>query len=210
LALDLTTLAVLDSIAVGANPQEMVLAGDDLYVCNSGYGADNTVSVLSLTPLQTRATVRVGFGPTGIVRADDGTLWVACTGNAYSVPPAPGSIFAINPSTRSVKDSLVLTGQLWGSIAAGDDGLAYILGVTAGSYYGGPVHRLNLGSKALTQDVIPGTFYGIGIDRASGEVYLADAKNFTSQGEVRSYTPALTLKRTVTVERGPAVFGFTR
>jgi DNA-binding beta-propeller fold protein YncE len=210
LALDLNTLGVMDSIAVGANPQEMMIVGDDLYVCNSGYGADNTISVLSLSPLQSRATLRVGSGPTGIVRAHDGTLWVACTGNAYGVPPSPGSLFAINPSTRSVQDSLVLTAQLWGSIALGNDGAAYVLGVSAGSFYGGPVHRFNLGTKALAQEVIPGTFYAMGIDGASGEVYVADAKSFTSQGEIRSYTTAFTLKRTVGVQRGPAVFGFAR
>ncbi len=210
MALDLTTLAVLDSAVVGANPQELVLAGDELFVCNSGYGSENTVSVLAVAPLQTRATVRVGAGPTGITQAGDGTLWVACTGNPYGTPAVPGSIYSINPITRVVKDSVLFSGPLWGSMCVGADGAGYFLGVSPGSYYGGPVHRIHLNTLVVTTMVVPGTFYALGVDRGSGDMYLADAKSFTTQGEVRSLTSTLAHKRTVPVQRGPAVFAFTR
>lgn len=210
IALDLSTLAVLDSVSVGANPQEMVLTGDELYVCNSGYGADNTVSVLGVSPLQTRSTIRVGAGPTGIARASDGTLWVACTGNPYGMPALPGAIYKLNPTTHAAQDSVVFTEPLWGSIAIGTDGAAYFLGVTPGSYYGGPLHRVQLSTLTVTRDVVAGTFYAVSIDPASGDTYLADAKSFVTQGEVRSYTSSLVHKRTVGVQRGPAVFAFSR
>lgn len=209
IALDLATLAIVDSVTVGANPQEMALVGDDLYVCNSGYGAANTVSILSVSPLATRETLRVGAGPTGIVRSDDGVLWVSCTGNPYGTPSLPGGVYKIDPVTRTVQDSVLFTDALWGSIAAGD-GAVYVLGVTPGSYYGGPVHRIQTASKTLAQSVIAGTFYGIAVDRASGDLYLADAKSFGAQGEVRSYTSALTIKKVMQVQRGPAVFAFAR
>ncbi|MBP1658347.1 MAG: beta-propeller repeat-containing protein [Bacteroidetes bacterium] len=209
IALDLTTLAVVDSVTVGANPQEMALVGDDLYVCNSGYGLANTVSILSVSPLATRGTLRVGAGPTGIVRSDDGALWVSCTGNPYGTPSLPGGVYKIDPATRTVQDSILFTEALWGSIAAGD-GAVYVLGVTPGSYYGGPVHRIQTASKTLAQSVIAGTFYAIAADRASGDLYLADAKSFGAQGEVRSYTSALTVKKVMQVQRGPAVFAFAR
>jgi DNA-binding beta-propeller fold protein YncE len=209
IALDLTTLAVVDSVTVDANPQEMALVGDDLYVCSSGYGAANTVSVLSLSPLATRGTLRVGAGPTGIVRSDDGAIWVSCTGNPYGIPSVPGGVYKIDPVTRTVRDSIVFTEPLWGSIAAGD-GAVYVLGVTPGSYYGGPVHRIQTASNTLAQSVIAGTFYAIAVDRASGDLHLADARSFGAQGEVRSYTSALAFKKAMQVQRGPAVFAFAR
>lgn len=210
IALDLSTLAVIDSMSVGANPQEMLLTGDELYVCNSGYGAENTVSVLGVSPFQIRATIRVGAGPTGIARASDGSLWVACTGNPYGMPVLPGAIYKLNASTHSAQDSVVFTESLWGAISVGTDGAAYFLGVTPGSYYGGPLHRLQLSTLTVTRDVVAGTFYALSIDPASGDTYLADAKSFVSQGEVRSYTASLVHKRTVEVQRGPSVFAFSR
>jgi hypothetical protein len=210
MAVDLTTLRIVDSVSVGANPQDMLLVGNELYVCNSGYGSDNRVSVLSVSPLALIKTIILGAGPTGITRASDGSVVVVCTGNPYGMPAVPGSIYRIDAATRSVKDSLVMTEPLWGSICAGTNGEVYVLGVTAGSYYGGPVHRLVLSTHALTASVVPGTFYAMAIDASSGDMYLADAKGFASQGEVRIVSPAFTVKRTLQVERGPSVFAFKR
>ena len=210
MAIDLTSLNMVDSVSVGANPQDMLLVGNDLYVCNSGYGSDNRVSVLSLSPLAVVKTIAVGAGPTGITQASDGSVVVACTGNPYSTPAVPGSIYRIDAASRSVKDSVMMTDPLWGSVAAGANGEVYVLGVTAGSYYGGPVHRLVLSSRTITSSVIPGTFYGMAIDGFSGDMYLADAKSFASQGEVRIFSSALTARNTLQVGRGPAVFAFKR
>ena len=104
----------------------------------------------------------------------------------------------------------MMTEALWGSVEAGTNGEVYVLGVTPGSYYGGPVHRLVLSSRTITPSAIPGTFYGMAIDGSSGDMYLADAKSFASQGEVRIFTSALTVKKTFQVGRGPAVFAFKR
>jgi hypothetical protein len=210
ISVDLTTLNIVDTVAVGANPQEMLLDGDALYVCNSGYGADHTVSVLTLSPLNVAKTLTIGTGPTGITKAGDGSIVVACTGNPYGVPATPGSIYRIEAATRAVKDSVVLSENLWGTLCAGTNGDVYCIGVTPGSYYGGPVHRFVTSSRTLTMAVISGTFYSMAVDASSGDVYAADAKNFSSQGEVRILSSSLTAKRTIQVQRGPAVFAFKR
>lgn len=210
IAVDLASLTVVDSAAVGANPQELLLSGTDLYVCNSGYGSDRTVSVLTLTPFAVTKTLTVGFGPTGIVRTTDGALMVACTGNAYAVPPVPGGLYRIDPAARSVTDSVVMTTPLWGTLAAGTNGDVLFLGTTAGSFYGGPVHRYHLASRTVTPSVVAGTYYALAVDGASGDLYVADAKGFVSPGEVAVYSSAFTVKKNLTVQRGPAVFAFKR
>lgn len=210
IAVDLVSLAVVDSAAVGANPQELLLAGTDLYVCNSGYGADRTVSVLTLAPFAVAKTLTVGSGPTGITRTPDGALMVACTGNAFAVPPVPGGLYRIDPAARAVTDSVVLTTPLWGTLTAGTNGDVLFLGTTTGSYYGGPVHRYHLASRTVTQSVIAGTFYALAVDGVSGDVYVADAKGFVSAGEVAVYSSAFNAKKSLTVQRGPAVIAFKR
>jgi hypothetical protein len=209
-AVDLTTLNVVDTVAVGANPQEMLLDGTVLYVCNSGYGASRTVSVVSVAPLSVIKTLTLREGPTGITRASDGSIVVACTGNPYSMPAVPGGLYRINASSRVVEDSVIASEPLWGTVCAGTGGDVFFIGVTSGSFYGGPVHRYVLASRTLNPSVIPGTYYSMTVDASSGEVYTADAKNFASKGEVKVYSLALTLKRTLAVQKGPAVFAFKR
>jgi hypothetical protein len=41
-------------------------------------------------------------------------------------------------------------------------------------------------------------------------MYLADALNFAARGEVRIVSPAFTAKKTLLVQRAPAVFAFKR
>ena len=208
--LDLTSLAPVDSFAVGANPQEMLIQGSRLFICNSGYGGARTVTVYDLSGRKVAATLTVGFGPTGIVAGSDDRLWVVCTGNSFAAPPVPGSLYRINPSTLSVEDSVLFGTPLWGTIDASPDGYLYILGVTPGSYYGGPVHRMAISSKTLLQGFIPGTFYGLAVDGVTGDVYLADARDFAAAGEMRVFTQSGVSKRTLAVQRGPAVFVFKR
>jgi DNA-binding beta-propeller fold protein YncE len=207
---DLASLVPVDSFAVGANPQEMLIQGSRLFICNSGYGGARGVTVYDLAARKVETTLSVGPGPTGIVAGSDNRVWVVCTGNSYATPPVPGSLYRINSSTLSVEDSVVFGTPLWGSIDASPDGYLYVLGVTPGSFYGGPVHRIAISSKTVVQDFISGTFYGLAVDGVSGDVYLADAKGFAAAGEMRIFSSGGAAKRTVAVQRGPAVFVFKR
>jgi DNA-binding beta-propeller fold protein YncE len=207
---DLTTLVPVDSFAVGANPQEMLINGSRLFVCNSGYGGSRSVTVYDLATRRVVTTLTIGLGPTGIVAGSDDRVWVVCTGDAFVIPPVPGSLYKINPATLNVEDSVLFSAPLWGAIDASPDGYLYVLGVTPGSFYGGPVHRTTISSKTLTQNFIPGTFYGVALDGVTGDVYLADARGFAAAGEVRIFTQGGVAKRVVSVQRGPAVFVFKR
>jgi YVTN family beta-propeller protein len=207
--LDLATLGVRDSVSVGTNPQGMASANRELFVCNSGYGSDSTVTVVDLVTHAVRATLRTGAGPTGIVVAPNGKLWVACTGNAFAVPPSKGSIFIINPSTNAVEDSILFGDNLWGGIARGSDGYAYLLGVSAGSFYGGPVHRVKFATNTVTLNYFAGTYYAIAVEEHSGDLYIGDAKNFSADGVVSIVATTGALKKSFTAQKGPGVIAFS-
>jgi YVTN family beta-propeller protein len=209
LIVNLQTLHTEDSVVVGQNPLEMLLAGNRLFVCNSGYGSDNRISVINADARSVESSIAVGFGPSGIVRGSDGMLWVACTGNAYSVPASPGAVYRINPGTKAIADSVKFAEPLGGTIAASADGYIYFVG-TSSSYYGGPIHRIAISSIGVVQNFVQGTFYGIGVDEATGDLFLADAKSFTSAGVVSIYTASGVLKKTFVAERGPSMFIFRR
>jgi hypothetical protein len=99
---------------------------------------------------------------------------------------------------------------LWGPISISSDGYAYLLGVTVGSFYGGPVHRIATGSRTVVPNFISGTYYGLGYDDVAREVYVSDVREFSGDGIVKIYTSAGALRKTFTAQTGPAVFGFRR
>lgn len=210
LVLNLASLAVLDSVTVGVNPQGMVLNGDDLFVCNSGYGASRTVSVIDVRADTVKRTLTLADGPTNAALAPDGRLWVVCAGNAFGTPATTGKVFIINTTTFVVEDSIAFSENLWGNIAMGIDGYAYVLGVTSGSFYGGPMHRISLATRNVGLRFVDGTFYSIAVDAVSGDVYLTDAMNFNANGEVLIYTKEGVLKKRFTAQRGPSVMEFKR
>ncbi len=208
LVLDLSTLTIMDSIGVGTNPQGMALSGNKLFVCNSGYGSDRTVTVIDADADTVKRTLTLADGPTSASITADGKLWVACTGNSFGTPATFGKVFIINPQTESIEDSISFLENIWGSITAATDGFVYLIGVTPSSFYGGPVHRINIASKTVTSNFITGTFYALAYHTVSERIYAADAMDFSSDGVVRIYTNAGVLVKTFHAQKGPGVIAF--
>jgi YVTN family beta-propeller protein len=210
LSIDPATLSVRRGIRVGPNPQGMVVAGLRLFVCNSGFGEGVTVSVINTENEELLRTITLHYGPTGVAFAPDGSVWVSCTGNAVLDSPFEGRVYVIDGSSLAVKDSVVFPNQLlFGPIALSEDGYAYVLGVTGGSFYGGPVHRISMSTHELTLNYIPGTYYAIASEPGTGSLYLADAKSFSGAGEITVMTPRGTVKKRFAAQRGPGKFAFT-
>ena len=208
--LDLISFSVVDSLPVGSNPQGMALAGRMLYVCNSGYGASRTASVIDIAGDSVAKTVVLADGPTGCTSSSDGRIWIACTGNAFGSPATAGKVFIVNPANAAIEDSISFSGNIWGSIVMGGDGYVYLLGVTPGSFTGGPVHRIQASTRAVSLNYIAGTYYALAIDEATGDIYAADAKNFATDGEVRIYSKDGTFKKSFAAQKGPGVIRFRR
>lgn len=209
--LNLNSLALIDSIAVGSNPQGMAISNGKLFVCNSGYGSDSTVTIVDASTNRVLATKTVGAGPTGAAVAPDGRVWIACTGNPFSTIPASGKVVILDPQTNSVADEISLGGfYLWGPVTIASDGFAYVIGVTPGSFYGGPVHRISLHSRSVTLGFIAGTFYGLAFDDVAREIYVCDVRDFLADGRVSIYTNAGALRKSFTAQKGPSVLCFKR
>ncbi len=211
LVIDLTTLAVLDSIQVGTNPQAMLLNGTDLFVCNTGFGSDKTVSVVDVLGDTVRTTLTLSDGPVSAMLASDGNVWIACSGNAFASPPTTGRIFMVNPATLAREDSLWFTANLWGCLSQGINGFVYVVGMSPGSFYGGPVHRIDVATKGVTPNYVTGgAFYSMTIEPVSGDLYIADAMSFSADGVVNIFNKDGGFRRSFTVQKGPGAIAFKR
>lgn len=205
---DYGTVTLSDSITVGTNPQGMLLDGNQLFVCNSGFSKDSTVSVINVDSVSLITTITVGLGPVNLTRLPDHRIAVVCTGDTL----VNGRISIINPATNAVDDVIELNERLyWGTgIASSSDGNVFVIGSVEGEDYGGPVHRVNIGTKAITKNFITGTYYSITLDAAKDELYVTDVKHFNANGEVLIYSKEGALIKSFEAEKGPATIVFKR
>jgi hypothetical protein len=181
--IDTAALTIDKFVTVGANPEQMVVSGDNLYVANSGGitpGYDSTVSIINLNSFTETSKITVGTNPTAITADDAGNLYVGCTGDYGSIR---AKLVKVNTATNTVTGSA--------DTAIGKihffNGLLYVTGGYLGS---SNVRTLNTTdfSASSANFVTDGTAitlpYALNIDEVTGDVYVGDAKDYVSSGEV--------------------------
>jgi YVTN family beta-propeller protein len=181
--IDTTTLTINKFITVGSNPAQMAVSGNNLYVSNTGGFSpsyDSTVSVIDLTSLTETAKITVGINPGSIATDNSGNIYVACTGNYGSVVP---KIVKVALSTNQV---ILSADTAAGTIRYYNNTL-----ITTGGYLGAanvgilnPVDFSAVRPSFVTDGTTIINPYGLDIDPATGDVYVGDAIDYISSGNV--------------------------
>jgi YVTN family beta-propeller protein len=179
--LDTTSMAIEQYIKVGRNPEQMAVSNNKLYVANSGGldypNYDNTVSVIDLNTHKEIKKIAVVENARGVAADQYGDVYVLSTGNYGAVKP---SMATIDSKTDVVKTQVNFSA---GSMVINGD-YAYI------PASGGKVKVFNVKTETMekenfiTDDTKITTTYGVAVDEISGEVFVTDAKNYTTGGEV--------------------------
>ena len=173
-------------ISVGKNPEMMLVAGGRVYVCNSGFGADHTVSVIDIATKKVTGTLDVTDAPSCIAKVSDGVAVLLCTGayNDFNDPndDTPGTMFWLNTATAALSDSLLLGGHPQ-RIAIDRAGMLYTVQADG-------IQRVELASKTKTDRFIAGSFYSLGCDRTRSILYVTDALDYVQPGRLHAYTLA--------------------
>jgi DNA-binding beta-propeller fold protein YncE len=153
-----------------------------LYVSNTGgFSAsfDSTISVIPLNTLSESARIVAGINPGSITTDNAGNIYVECTGNYTTVKPRLVKI-NINSSTLQSVDSTFGTLQYYG-------GNLFTTGGSLGAANVGLFNTTTLASvrsSFITDGTVIVNPYGLDIDPATGDVYVGDAKDYISSGEV--------------------------
>ena len=184
---NLQTGTEVKKIVVGQYPEAVNIVGDKAYICNGGFGSGRTVSILNTATDSVVKTLTLSDGPSYAVPASDGRLFVCCTGltdYANAANSTDGRVYALNTATDSIVDSLVISGNPIGKLALSSGNLLYVIG--PGSFSGGPVWKIDARQKltVVSQAFATGSFYGVGVDPQTGDVYVGDAKGFAGNGTV--------------------------
>ena len=200
---DTLTLQKTDSCAVGYQPEEVAIIGDQLFVANSGgyqgmtgQGYESTVSVVDLKTMQ--ETDRIEVAPNlHRLRADRyGQLWVTARGNYmdesstiyWFVKDAKGRMTVGGHLNQSVSDlcivgdSLYFYGSQWSEVTMKNTVTYGIINVRT--------HEIVSTSLSDAPEIskirMP---YGIIVNPIHRDFYLMDAKNYVSSGELLHFLP---------------------
>jgi|WetSurMetagenome_2_1015567.scaffolds.fasta_scaffold22905_4 DNA-binding beta-propeller fold protein YncE len=193
------TGVLLPRIPVGSNPDGIALAGGKAFVALSGGGSGTSVAVISLSSLTVTDTVTVLGNPGKVHVSSEGEVYVLCTGS-FS-PETPAGIVVIDPQTVAVVDTIPLGEHVF-EFALTTGGRGYIPLTDS-------VLTLDTRTRSVIGTFARGTsFYALGVDPVSGDVYAGDARNFVQPGSVTVFNSAGAVQRSFDVGIIPGSFAF--
>lgn len=181
--IDLNTNSLLpDTLSVGNEPYGITYTAGKVFVANSGGGSGNTVSVIDPGSKRVVRSITVNTGPTEIAPDGNGNVWVVCPGNYGDL----GKVCVVSASTYAVVDSISMNDSLSSFI-----GYSFAVNEQRKAAYliaDKSVIKLDLDSKQiLNSNFVPGSFFGISVDVATGDIYVANAEDYQSSGLVTIY-----------------------
>ena len=175
---NLSTNTVTDSIMLSVRPQGILAANGLIYVALEGGSAvtffDPAATEIRLSEIVTNA------GPSKMVRDANGNIWVLCTsGNLTEILTASNTTGRNVPSlTTSGFNEKLAYDQIGNAI--------YFLGGNNDSFSGTTtVYVVELSMNApLAQPFVEDGFalYGVGVNPATGDIYVSDNNGFQSTG----------------------------
>ena len=216
---DTVSMAVVGSVQVGYQPEEMVIIGDRLYVANSGgYRVpdyDNTVSIIDLNTF-TVADVMEFPGSGNFHRIDrdsHGRLWLSSRGNYYG--DFSSNLFVIDPASKQIiKDMQIPVSDMW---ADGDtlytisSEWSYVTGGNSVSYAKIDMSSMQVIDRNIIKDGTEQNIklpYGIAVNPVTKDFLVCDAKSYVVSGTLYCFSPDGYLKWKQTTGQIPAHITF--
>jgi YVTN family beta-propeller protein len=214
--LDLNSGSVIKHIPAGSGPEQSTISGSKLFVANvGGLTSDSTITVIDMFADTVVATLQVGVNPNSIVTDKYGKIWVLCggsTGPDYiggTSDDIAGSLWSINPNTYVIEEQFMMNQadhpvklQIYSERTM----LAYLLGTDC---YTGQVIKMAITAGSLNNTpVINKTFYGLGINETTEDIYGGYNTGFSTNGYVFRYTNGGALIDSMEVGIAPNGFAF--
>ena len=200
---DTATLRVTRKVTVGYQPEEFEIIGKYLYVANSGgYRApdyDSTLSVVDLTDFRQVKKIPVCVNPHRVRKDPYDRLWITSRGDhkeaqpqlvcLQPLHPTPYTLHHISPSEMVIiGDSMYFYGAYWNDETMSNQitsGVFNIQNSIPKNQY--PISNIQSFITDGTEKNIK-IPYGIQVNPYNGDIYITDAKNYVSSGQLHCYS----------------------
>lgn len=203
---DPRTYSVTGSVETGCTTEQLVVYGGYVYVNSWSYGTE----ILKIDPASDMVVDRleVGIQPCSMALDSDGGLWVLADGGGWEGNPAgyeKPSLLKVDLGKFEVERELVFNDWISVSdLTIDDDGDTVY-------WLGSGVWKMDTSSRELPDGpFIPAesgqAFYALAVDPSGGDIFVADAVDYSQNGKVYRYTSDGYLKDDFTVGICPGAF----
>jgi len=202
--MDTSSLAISKYITVGRNPEQLVVSNGKLYVANSGGLSttgvfDNTVSVIDLNTLTEKKKITVTANPVTVAADAYNNVYVASIGDYNKVA---GAITVIDSKTDAVKSTITTTLGYGVPIAVSGDLVYYLTADNKIAVYSAKTQTA-VQANFITDGTVITTPYAIAADPQTGEVFITDAKDYSSNGALFAFDKTGKKEYTITTGINP-------
>ena len=199
---DTATLRITRQVTVGYQPEEFEIIDNYIYVANSGgYRApdyDSTLSVVNLTDFRQVKKIPVCVNPHRVRKDQYNRLWITSRGDHKDVQPqlvclhplhpTPYTLHHISPSEMVIiGDSMYYSGAHWSDETMSNQITYGVFNIQNSLPFreGAGVGSSLITDKTEQNIKIP---YGIQVNPYNGDIYITDAKNYVSSGQLHCYS----------------------
>src|SRR5690554_78971 len=188
------TLEVVDRCLVGFQPDELEIAGDKIYVANSGgymgagnsKGYERTVSVIDIATFTEEKRIDVAYNLERIKADSRGNLWVSSRGDYKGLP---ARLYFLDREKEMITDTIPITATNYWI----DDDLLYVYGTEFSyitnswniSYSVVDTKSREIISRNIITDGTNNEIekpYGIMIHLETKDIFITDAGNYVTPG----------------------------
>lgn len=199
--INLGTNEVESTISVVEGPERIIEKNGKLYVSQQGgWGYGNTVSVIDVATNDV-TSIDVADVPLSLLEKN-GFLYVICGGKqAWTGDETQGGLFKIDLATNSIVEQFDFEiGEHPGYLGENGDLLYYVLD--------NGIYTINFNEESPVPALLVQTDVNItyGFNVIDGKIYISDAIDYVSPGEIRIYSLDGILENTYTVEMLPNGF----
>ncbi len=180
------TMEIVDSVKVGDNPEQIIVEDGNIYCVNSGWGADNRLSIINERTFTLTEHVNIFYNPESIVETDDYIAIQGYGGSDYTNYPYPVAVF--DARSKTYKE----IGK--GTKIAAEDGKLYVAYsetdwntyATTTSFYS---YNFRTGQKDdnvlknIPEELTSSSVYGISINDENNHIYVMTS-DYVSDGTV--------------------------
>lgn len=212
--INLSSLAIIDTIPCGAGPEGMTIANNKLFICNSGgFSDDSSITVADINTHEIITTIHTPVNPTCAVVDANGMVRVLCKGSLgsdFTPTPddAPGALLSIDPSNFGITQTLYFNYDrhpVKMQISSDKLNLFYLNGDQG---YSGTIDKMLIDATTLpSSPFINSEFYGLGVNPKNGDIY-GGRVNFSANTYAVHYNSAGIIQDSVAVGIGPNGFAF--
>lgn len=189
-------------VETGKTTEKMVQVGNELYVSNWSYyymdsnshDSYTTVQVIDMNNDVKVAEIEVGKEPNTMAVDKNGHVWVLCEGRSWDFEEDENGVpYGENPSLWEIDSRLKTAVKRYEF-----EGTASALRVNPSGdqlymVYNNEVRRFDIGTLTLSETFSiaaepQGMFYNMAVEPRTGDIYVADAKNYMMNGIVYRYS----------------------